>query len=368
MVLKEEIEERLWNFIKKNYNSEHYSNAILDSIQFLGDIIREKSGLESDGQSLIGEAFGGKNPKIKLNKLKTESEKNIQKGTENILRGIYSSYRNPRSHSKVEDSENGANEIIIFINHLLKQIDQSKGRFTIDQFLDRVFDEDFVPSSVYADLLVKEIPKPKLFEIAIEIYSQKTRSKITNLKLIWHSLQENLSKEEKKELAEIASEELRYTDSLNSVVRSISLFKNDWLNIENDARLRAENKLIKCIPLAEKNVFGQTNEYGKYATYIKLVDNTSLLKPTIAQTVYDSLASRIDDRQRYILDFFNDKLEDFERMLTFDSFQDLFIKELQNGNKLIFDFVTFHYDGKELEPFKEYVENFKDAEIDELPF
>ena len=76
--LKENIEERLWEFVKKNYNSENYSNAILDSIQFIGDLIREKSGLEGDGNTLIGIAFGGENPKIKLNNLQTETEKNIR--------------------------------------------------------------------------------------------------------------------------------------------------------------------------------------------------------------------------------------------------------------------------------------------------
>ena len=47
--IKQHIEERLQNFINRSYNSEDYKNAILDSIQFVGDIIRDKSGLDSDG-------------------------------------------------------------------------------------------------------------------------------------------------------------------------------------------------------------------------------------------------------------------------------------------------------------------------------
>ena len=60
--IKLHIEERLWEFIKRSYNSEDYKTAILDSIQFIGDIIREKSGLDNDGNQLIGKAFGGVNP------------------------------------------------------------------------------------------------------------------------------------------------------------------------------------------------------------------------------------------------------------------------------------------------------------------
>ena len=162
--IKKHIEERLWNFIKRSYNSEDYKNAILDSIQFVGDIIRDKSGLDNDGNQLVGRAFEGKNPKIKLNKLKTESERNVQKGIGSILRGIYSAYRNPRSHSNINDTEQDAFEVIIFINHLLKLIDKSKGKFSTELFLKRVFDEDFVQNKKYAELLVKEVPKNKAFE------------------------------------------------------------------------------------------------------------------------------------------------------------------------------------------------------------
>ena len=64
------------------------------------------------------------------NKLQTETEKNIQKGVEFTLRGIYSAFRNPRSHTKHVDKEEDADAIIIFINHLLKLIDKSKGKFS----------------------------------------------------------------------------------------------------------------------------------------------------------------------------------------------------------------------------------------------
>jgi uncharacterized protein (TIGR02391 family) len=64
---------------------------------------------------LVGQAFGGKTPKLRVNKLQTESDQDIQKGTENLLLGLYQSIRNPRSHGKLTDTKEDADAIILFI-------------------------------------------------------------------------------------------------------------------------------------------------------------------------------------------------------------------------------------------------------------
>lgn len=367
--INEHIEERLWNFIKRNYNSENYTNAILDSIQFIGDIIREKSGLESDGNTLIGISFGGVNPKIKLNKLSTDSEKNVQKGIESILRGLYSAYRNPRSHSKIEDTEEEAFEIIIFINHLLKLIDKSKGKFTTELFLKRVFDKDFVQSEKYAELIIKDIPKRKHLEIAIEIFKQKDNARIHNLKFVWKSLTEKLNKEERTEILELASEELRFTESLDTVIKNIALFKTDWELLGEDARLRAENKIIQVIPYAEKSIIDKTNESGIYASWLTSLISKSQLKNEIAEKVYESLNSRNQDKQRFILDFYGHLLDSLESSLFLLSFNDIYKKELINGNYLIYEFITNYFPKEKQLEFKELIDNFKDSRYDDdLPF
>jgi len=107
--------------------------------------------------SLVGQAFGGKSPKLKVNKLQSESDKNIQVGITQILRGIYQAIRNPRSHEKYNDSISDAGSIILFINYLTKIIDKFKTPFTKHAFLERVFEENFVPKKRYADLLVNRI-------------------------------------------------------------------------------------------------------------------------------------------------------------------------------------------------------------------
>ncbi|RTY98724.1 TIGR02391 family protein [Flavobacterium sp. RSP49] len=371
--LKENIEEKLWDFVKKNYNSENYSNAILDSIQFVGDLIREKSGLDGDGNTLIGIAFGGDNPKIKLNNLQTETEKNIQKGIEQIFRGIYSAYRNPRSHSKLDDNESDANEIIIFVNHLLKILDKSKGKFSTEIFLQRVFDKDFVESKKYSDILVESIPKNKYYEVAIELYKQKSFGKIQNIRFVWKSIFQKLNESEKRELFKLVSEELRFEDLPEIVIKNFALFDNTWEKIDEDARLRAENKIINLITLAEKNIYGQVTKEGIFATWLTSIITKSELKDSIALKVEESLLSRNENKQRFILEYFGRYLKTLDEFLIISSFDEIFIDEIKNGNKLIYDFINKRYSNEDRDKFKECLSSFKEiklknSEEDDLPF
>ena len=89
MNIETKLSESLWRGIESSYSSQNYSSAILDAVVYLSNIVREKTGLESDGVALAGSAFGGKNPKLKVNKLQTESDWNVQKGIEQIFRRIF---------------------------------------------------------------------------------------------------------------------------------------------------------------------------------------------------------------------------------------------------------------------------------------
>lgn len=370
--LKDNIEERLWNSIKKNYNSENYTNAILDSIQFLGDIIREKSGLEGDGQTLVGSAFGGENPKIKLNKQQTESEKNFQKGTEQILRGIYSAYRNPRSHTKYEDTEFEAIEIIFYINHLVKTLDKSKGKFSTEIFLQRVFDEDFVEDKKYSDILVRSIPSTKYFEVMIELFKNKNDGATKNIKYVWSSLINELNDEQKKELHELASEELRFTDSPLIVIKCIGLFSKSWDQIDEDARFRAENKIIKLIPLSEKDIYGNLTQEGIYVTWLTSIIDKSVLIGTIADELENLFLTRNQNKQRFVLEYFGRDLKKLDENLVLASFDDHFIEELKNGNELVYNYLSRKHriNSKEYAKFKVHLDEFKvkPEPEDDLPF
>ena len=150
MDLNDIVSEDIYSVIKNKYNNQLYSDAILDSIKYLTNIIREKSKVGGDGAGLIGQAFGGQSPKIKINKMATTSEIDEQKGYEQILRGIYCGIRNPRSHEQYQDVKEVADPIIIFINYLAEMIKSTKSYFQLEEYKNRVFDPLFVEREDYA--------------------------------------------------------------------------------------------------------------------------------------------------------------------------------------------------------------------------
>lgn len=148
----------LWDAVRTNFERKEFTGAVLDAFYFLSDLLRKKSGADGDGAALIGQAIGGKKPKVKLNRLQTESDWNVQVGMEQLLRGLYIGVRNPRSHEKTPDSENDAQVLILFIGYVVQQIEQARAQFYRPAYVKRVLDPDFVPQEQYAQLLVDDLP------------------------------------------------------------------------------------------------------------------------------------------------------------------------------------------------------------------
>jgi len=58
--LETTLDPRLWKAVSGSYQSGNFTAAIIDAIQFVGDLIREKTGLESDGVARDCEDANGK--------------------------------------------------------------------------------------------------------------------------------------------------------------------------------------------------------------------------------------------------------------------------------------------------------------------
>jgi uncharacterized protein (TIGR02391 family) len=88
MNIKPLIRQELWLAISNTYEAENYSPAIVDAMHYLSDVIREKSGLDGDGNALVGAAFSGQSPVLRVNKLQTESERKICKKASSKYYGV----------------------------------------------------------------------------------------------------------------------------------------------------------------------------------------------------------------------------------------------------------------------------------------
>ena len=268
MNLKTHIRSTLWQAIANTYETENYSHAVLDAIHYLSEILREKSGVDGDGAALVGQALGGNSPRLRVNKLQTETERNVQRGLEDILRGLYRGIRNPRSHEQIEDAKDTADAIIYFVNYLLSILDQSQEPFTISSFCERVFDPDFVASARYAELLVSEIPPAKLIDTLIEIYRRKREGDGRKLNHMVKAIVQQIPEDQLADFAVVVSDELKTTREDRDVRLTLQIFPPDlWPRIDEAARLRVENKIIKSISEGEFDFFAERISGGALGTW-----------------------------------------------------------------------------------------------------
>lgn len=79
----------------------NYFHAVLEATKSVADKIRTMSGLADDGSKLVDMAFGlGSTgiPLLAFNTLQTDSERNEQSGMMNLMKGMFSAYRNTTAH------------------------------------------------------------------------------------------------------------------------------------------------------------------------------------------------------------------------------------------------------------------------------
>lgn len=254
MNLETRIKPVLWDAIVSSYRAENYTHAIKDAMAVITVVLREKSGVDGDGQALVGQALGfsrGRPPKIKINKLQTDTERNIQQGLQDILRGMYGLIRNPRSHEIFNDPKESADAIILFINYLLDILEESQQAYTIQGFLDLVEDSHFVDDNEYAKELVEKIPIKKQADTVIALYHEKEWSKSDNFRLVIRTLLDKLNKNEIEDFLGVVSEELQSVQAGYEVSLIIKILPSHlWPRLDKIPRLRAENMLISLLSKA----------------------------------------------------------------------------------------------------------------------
>ena len=105
------------------YSTEHYANAVEASVKALNDLVRLRSGETLDGSALMERVFNTKNPILKFNDLKNQSDTDEQRGFQMLFSGAVAGLRNPRAHGFIKDSPERALEFIAFVSLLAKLLD-----------------------------------------------------------------------------------------------------------------------------------------------------------------------------------------------------------------------------------------------------
>ncbi len=114
-------------YCKAEWLQENYFHAVFEATKSIAAKIRSLTGHPGDGAPLVQAAFGGSNPVIAINNLKTDSEKSEQSGFLNLLIGIFGTVRNPLAHNPKLDwamNEQDALDILTLVSLAHRKIDQ----------------------------------------------------------------------------------------------------------------------------------------------------------------------------------------------------------------------------------------------------
>jgi len=132
--LKEKLESRsvhpyILNYCNAELLVDNYFHSVLEACKSIASLVRNKTGLKTDGAQLIDDAFGGGNPLLKINSYVNDTEKSEQKGFVNLSKGIFGTFRNPVAHiGKIEwnMTEQDALDIFSIISYIFRRIEASK--------------------------------------------------------------------------------------------------------------------------------------------------------------------------------------------------------------------------------------------------
>ncbi|MCL5677525.1 MAG: TIGR02391 family protein [Firmicutes bacterium] len=105
----------------------HYAQAVLEAYKALNIAVKDKSGVQLlDGQKLMSRVFDEDAPRLRLNDLQSESDKDEQRGYKFIFMGVMTGIRNPKAHEIVKlDDPVKASELLLLASLLMKHVDSA---------------------------------------------------------------------------------------------------------------------------------------------------------------------------------------------------------------------------------------------------
>lgn len=322
------IREDLWKAIQAHYERNDYTEAVRDAVFHMSEVLREKGSIEDkDGSKLVDAALLGNNPAILVSKNETTTEKDFQQGIGFAFKGIMQSVRNPLSHESFQYTQDEAEVLILYINFLLNQVDKSGGSTKIDNIIDLLLDDDFTDTQEYADLLLKEVPSKKRYDLLLELYQRRADLPQNKLRYFLTALFSSLTKAAKGDFIRVISSSLMKCKDDKALRMYCHYFMKDtYSEIEKLAQLRIENMMLKSIQngRVSYSLDEMGNEVvgcdykGHLATWISKSEKLDLLsnKNELIKELFYSLTSEDSEKENYVFEYFRNVVFDSSLILT----------------------------------------------------
>lgn len=333
--MKDRINEDLWNVIENHYEKGFYTDAVKDACFFINEIIQNKSGLnEIDGEKLINTAFSEKDPKLLVNANQTQTEKDIQRGTGYLLRGITTAIRNPISHKIIKFEKEEADAILLFLsNYILPKIDSSKESVYIEDWFEYIFMDNNDYSDSYCDIVIKKISKKEKYDLMLNIVDRLSLIKRGKYSYFINKLYNSLLKSEQIEVNKHLEKFLLSTKDFNGELISFFNHFNPsiWKNLDELPRARIEEMIYASICKGNEN----SND-GYLATWACEWINEFAIKDKIIDELFIKLS--IKNEAKYVINYFATIISS---SVVISERKEKIENELEEGNKYYKELLRF---------------------------
>lgn len=361
MEIEKRIREDFWKAIQAHYERGDYTEAVRDTIFFVSNLLRELSGIEDrDGTKLVDAALSGVSPAVLVNRYETTTEKDIQQGIAFSLKGIMQCVRNPLSHEKIEYTQEQAEAIILFVDFLLRQIDQSGGTRKIQDIKQLLYDKDFTASEEYAELLLKEIPRKKRYTLLLELYKDRENLQQFKLSCFINRLIESLTKAERGDFIRTVSSSLMICKDDQELRMYFHYFMQDTYNeVDRLAKLRVEDFIKKSIANGkfEELPWGKdVNESGSLSTWTASYLDMFECRETLHSMLFSKLAHGKPEEEDFVLYYFSRFIFDGSKSLRPWEIE-LIKKKVRENDSRYYRYLYYIMDDPEPSEWKEI---FKD--------
>ena len=105
----------------------HFAQSVRQGFVCLDNAVRNRTGSDRTGSSLMNWAFSADNPRLKLNLAQSMSDRDEQRGYMQLYAGAMLGVRNPRTHeASITDDVDSAIELLVLANHLMRRLGSAR--------------------------------------------------------------------------------------------------------------------------------------------------------------------------------------------------------------------------------------------------
>jgi uncharacterized protein (TIGR02391 family) len=128
--LRDLLHPKIWGIAEGRFKARQYADSAEAALKHVNaavkEIVKESTGEEFDGASLMERAFSIKNPLIALADLTTVTGRNEQLGYMQIFAGAMTGIRNPKAHNNLSIDRDEAIHILCLASLLMRKLDGRK--------------------------------------------------------------------------------------------------------------------------------------------------------------------------------------------------------------------------------------------------